>query len=195
MLCAPSIVAPIPNFVGQGESNLAGQDGTSMQAQLVLLPYGSQYRQTNLALGGRRISSIDADYQTDCSKFAVNITRSPYVSIVTGGGNDIASGATSVQVIDNLQSVFGKVIAAGGSLFACTIPPVAGFPAPLTAIVDAVNVWIRGHPELYTFLIDLHAMFPDNSDPLYYVTPPSSHFTALAQTIWAQAVNADLALL
>ncbi len=165
-----------------------------MQQQLVQLQYGSQYRQTNLATDGEDVTTTDSLYQARCGAFAVVVAQAPYKCIITGGENDLLQGETAASVKADLTSVWGKATAAGATLFACTLPPINSGDSAIVAAGVEVTAWIRTQSASYRFLIDLAAMFPDFNDPLYYL-PDKAHYTALAQTLWAQAVNADLATL
>jgi len=194
MLCAPSILPPIPNFVGIGDSLTEGTDGTSMQNQLVLLPYGSQYRQTNFGISGETLETMIADYNTRGHQFDTVITRTPWVMHVLGGNNDLTQGDSAQLIYDELLELWAMGTEDGAGVIAATITPSTGFNPTQEAIRLVVNAMILADPTKYWKVIDLanKPTFVDPTNLLYYL-PDGTHFTALNQQIWAGFVNADLA--
>jgi hypothetical protein len=189
MLCASSIVAPIPNIVGVGDSIMFGAlSSTTMLLQLLQLPKGSQYRQTNLGVDALNTSAILATAQALLPNYSFVVTQTPWVLVVEGGTNDPVQGLSAAQSWSNLQAIYALGFNLGASrVIANNVPKSTARDAGQNAIIATLNASIGSGSASYSSMVDLDTLLILPGDFV-----DGTHPNAQGDTKWAAGVEVFL---
>jgi len=181
----------IPSFGAIGGSNIAGygpagtsqwnvnpqspekrsvteEEGHNVPIQVNgIFPFG--YSRTNFycidfGINNNQLDDMDIEVQNLLDLGIRHI-------ILMGGSSDVANGRTLVQMKASVNSIFGKINAAGISATVCTIPPNNTFNTAQNTLKSDFNSWLVGE----SMLNDFYSAFvhdgvqgtTDNIDVLY----------------------------
>ncbi len=115
----------------------------------------------NASLGGRltliRNAGVAGETTAQMLARVTDVTTLPVpvgYCIVLAGTNDVwLYGQTSTQVTTNLQAIYDAIHAAGITVVACTIPPIAGVSTSIRQALNETNNWIRDRSQQPGFIV------------------------------------------
>lgn len=89
-------------------------------------------------MGGNTTAQMLSRIETDV------VARSPDITVVEGGGNDVTQGRTSAAIIGDLTSIYNRLAGIGSRIIATTVlPSIYMDQASEQAAITEVNAWIR----------------------------------------------------
>lgn len=156
-------------LIFDGDSRTVGGTNAAICYPRQFLTLNSPYRPANIAVGGQKVSDMNADFATEV---APNCTRA--VVVIWGGLNDATGGASAATIYASLKTYWAAVRAAGGKVVACTEIDSQGASANAvnwhSTLYPALNTLIKSDATLYDGLADLgaNAALQDATNTTYY---------------------------
>ena len=69
--------------------------------------------------------------------------RSPQVTVVSCGINDVVQSATAAAIQANLTTIYQTLLTAGSKVLFCTLPPTSTMTGAMLTVLSTVNAWLK----------------------------------------------------
>lgn len=190
MICGPSILPPIPNFVPDGDSTTYGNDipQFAWPAQLNGIGNFQTWRFHNVAQNGWRVGDVDANYARDVGPYAFTITQTPWVFSFMAGINNILAGQLATDIYAVSAAVMARAKAAGATVINIRQWGANGMDSGQRTQLIALNALMAADPSCL-FSYDAYSQFPDSDDHTVFETG-SAHLNQNGNLLLAQGIYA-----